>query len=65
MVPAGEGVLWPGGGSFRVLGPASIYVSAVRMAKIQDTVPVDSQRRLTHWDRQSMAVPVGISPASR
>ena len=54
-----------GGGPFRVSGTASIYVTAVRMAKIQGMVPVDSQRRLTHWDRQSMAVSGGSSPAPR
>ena len=58
VVPAGEGVLWPwGGGSFRVSGPASIFVWAVGMAQIQGTVPSDGQRRLIHWVRQSMASP--------
>ena len=55
MVPAGEGVLWSGGGSFRVSGPASICLWAVGMAQIQGTVPVDGQRRWIHWARQSMA----------
>ena len=58
VVPAGEGVLWPGGGgSFRVSGPAWICVWAVGMAQIQGTVPVDGQRRLIHLVRQSMASP--------
>ena len=46
-----------GGGSFRVYGPALICVWAVVMAQIQDTVPVDGQRRLIQWVRQSMASP--------
>ena len=57
VVPAGEGVLWPGRGSFRVSGPASICVWAVGMAQIQGKVPVDGQRRLIHWVRQSTASP--------
>ena len=56
VVPAGEGLLWPGGGgSFRVSGPASISVWALGIGQIQGTVPVDGQRRLIHWVRQSMA----------
>ena len=35
----------------------SFHVSAVRMAQIQGTVPVDGQRRSIHADRQSMASP--------
>ena len=46
-----------GGGSFRVSGRASTCVWAVAMAQIQGTVPVDGQRHLMHWDRQSMASP--------
>ena len=46
-----------GGGSFRVSGPASTWVSVVGMAHIQGTVPVDGQRRWIHWARQSMASP--------
>ena len=57
VVPAGEGVLWPGGGSFGVLGPASTCVWAVGVAQIQGTVRVDGQQRLIQWDRQSMASP--------
>ena len=58
VVPAGEGVLWPGGGgAFSVSGPASTCVWAVQMTKMQDTAPVDGQRRLIHWVRQSMASP--------
>ena len=45
------------GGFFCVLGPASNCVWAVGMAQIQGTVPVDGQRRLVHWDRQSIATP--------
>ena len=49
VVPAGEGVLWPGGGgSVRVLGLASTCVWAVGMPQIRGTVSVDSQRRLIH-----------------
>ena len=54
---AGEGVLWPCRASFRVSGPASIRVWVVGMAQIQDTVPVDGQRRRIHWARQTMASP--------
>ena len=58
VVPAGEGVLWPGvEGSFRVSGPASICVWAVGIAQIQYTVPVDGQRRWIYLARQSMASP--------
>ena len=46
-----------GGGSVRVSGPAWTCVWAVGMAQIQVTVPVDGQRRLIHWVRQSMASP--------
>ena len=35
----------PWGGSFRMSGPALICVWAVGMAQIQDTIPVDGQRR--------------------
>ena len=46
-----------GGGSFRMSGPAPIWVWAVQMAQIQGTVPLDGQRRWIHWARQSMASP--------
>ena len=46
-----------GGGSFRVFGSALIGVWAVGMAQIQGTIPVDGQRHLIHWVRQSMASP--------
>ena len=46
-----------GGGSFRVSGTASICVSAVGMAQIQGTDPVDDQRRWIHRARQRMASP--------
>ena len=57
VVPGGEGVLTPGGLSFRVSGPASICVWAVGMSQIQGTLPVDGQQRLINWVRQSMASP--------
>ena len=57
VVPAGEGVLWSGRGSFYVSGPASTCVRVVGMAQIQGSAPADGQRRLIHWDRQSMASP--------
>ena len=57
VVPAGEAVLWSGGGFCRVSGPASICVWAVGMAQIQGTVLVDGQRRWIHWVRQTMASP--------
>ena len=44
-----------GGGSFRVSGPAMTFVWALGLTKIQGTVPMDGQRRLIHWNRQSMA----------
>ena len=43
VVPAGEGVMWSGGGSFLVSGTASICVWAVGMAQIQGTVPVGTE----------------------
>ena len=46
-----------GGGSVRVCGTASTCEWAVGMSQIQGTVPVDGQRRLIHWVRQSMASP--------
>ena len=46
-----------GGASVRVSGPALTCVWALGMAQIQGTVPVDGQRRLIHWVRQSMAKP--------
>ena len=58
VLPAGEGVLWPGRGrSFRVSGPASTRLWAVGMAQIPGSAQVDGQRRLIHWHRQSMARP--------
>ena len=57
VVPAGEGVLWSGGGFGRVSGPASICVWAPGMAQIQGTIPVDGRRRWIKWVRQSMASP--------
>ena len=41
----------------RVSWPASIFVLALGMAQIQDTVPVDRQRRWIHLVRQIMASP--------
>ena len=46
-----------GGVSSRVSGPASTFVWAVEIGQIQGTVPVDGQRRLIHWDKQSMGSP--------
>ena len=57
VVPAGEGALWSGGGSFRVSGPAYTCVRVVGMAQIQGSAPAERKRRLIHWDRQSMASP--------
>ena len=37
--------------------PALLCVWAVEMAQIRGTVPMDGQRRLIHWVRQSMASP--------
>ena len=55
---AGDGALWlEEGGSFRVSGPASTYVLVVGIALMQGSAVVDRQRRLIHWDRQSMASP--------
>ena len=55
VVPAGDGVLWAVGVSFRVSGPASTCVLAVGMAHIQGTVPVDGQRRWILMARLGMA----------
>ena len=57
VVPAGEGALWSGGGSFRVSGPAYTCVRVVGMAQIQGSAPAERKRRLIHWDRQSIASP--------
>ena len=38
-------------------GPASSCVWVVGMAQIQGSAPANSQHRLIHWDRQSMASP--------
>ena len=57
VVPAGEGLLQSGGGVCPRVGPASICVWAVGMARIQGTAPVGGQRRWIQWIRQSMASP--------
>ena len=57
VVPAGEGLLRPGGGFGRVSGPASTCVWAVGMAQTQGTVPVGGQWRWIQWVRQSMDNP--------
>ena len=54
-----------GGGSVRVSGPASTCLWAVRMAQITGTVPVDGQRRLIHWVRQSIAQSQVVARAPR
>ena len=57
VVPAGVGVLWLGGESLRVSGPALTCVWALGMPQIQGSAPAVGQRRLIHGVRQSMASP--------
>ena len=57
VVPAGQGLLWSGGGVWpRVRARLDLCLGG-GMAQIQGPVPVGGQRRWIQWVRQSMANP--------
>ena len=58
VLPAGEGLLWPGRGVYLCVEARPDLCVAGGMAQIQGAAAVDGWRRLIHWDRQSMATQV-------